>query len=211
MIEYPKSVWGSSVSKINVRLGLATLAVAVAVGAFACAGAKAPAEQAVGASDSALANVSAEASKYVPEELRSAQDTLASAKASLEHGDYQAALTSAQQIPGKVSALQTAIAAKKAELTKTWESMGGVSQMVDTLKARVATLSSARKLPAGISADVLADAKTGVATLNQAWADAMTAAQSGNIADAVAKGSAVKEQAAKLMASLHVSTEGQTK
>lgn len=103
MIESVKSIWGSPVSRVRVRLGLGALALAVVVGAPACAGAKAPAEQAVAAADAALTSVSAEASTYAPEKLRSAQDTIASAKASLEHGDYRAALTGAQQILGGVS------------------------------------------------------------------------------------------------------------
>jgi hypothetical protein len=148
--------------------------------------------------------VSGEASKYVPDDLRSVQDLLASAKASLEHGDYQAAVTGAQQIPGKVAALQTALAAKKAELTKAWDSMGGVSQMIDAVKARVTELSGAKKLPSGVSTEAVAEAKGSLAGLTQVWAEASTAAQSGDMAQAVAKASTLREQVAKIMAALRM-------
>lgn len=178
------------------------IVAALVLGTLACGGVKAPAEQAISAADTALGTVAAEASKYVPAEFKSAQDVLAGAKASFEKGDYQTALVSAQEIPGQVSALRTAIEAKKAELTKAWDAMGGLPKVLDGIKARVGVLTQAKRLPAGLSAATLAEAKNGLTTLSQGWADASTAAQSGDLVAAVAKATAVKDEAGKIMTSL---------
>jgi hypothetical protein len=80
--------------------------------------------------------------------------------------------------------------------------MFSVPKMVEDIQARVAGLSAVKRLPAGVSADSLNEAKGSLATLTQAWTEASTAAQSGNLPDAVAKATAAKEQATKIMAAL---------
>ena len=91
---------------------LSGVVVAVALAA-ACSSQKVPATAAVTAADQAFAAVKAEAAKYVPDEVKDVQASLDSAKADLAKGDYQAALTTAQALPAKISALSSAIAAKK--------------------------------------------------------------------------------------------------
>ena len=98
--------------------------------------------------------------------------------------------------------MRTAIASKKAELTKSWDEMSSVPRMVEAIKARVTGLSAVKRLPSGVSVDSLNEAKGSLATLTQTWTAASTAFQSGNLPDAVAKATAVKEQATNIMAVL---------
>jgi hypothetical protein len=171
--------------------------------AGACASQKAPAEAAVKAADQALAAVKSEAVKYVPDEVKGVQDSLEAAKASLAKGDYQAALTAAQALPAQVGALQTAAAAKKAELTQTWTTLSaGLPQIVQAIQSRVDILSKAKKLPAGLDAAKLESAKSGLVAISQAWGSAMTAASSGDVADAVSKAKAVKSKAGEVLTTL---------
>lgn len=182
-----------------------TLVVAASIAAAACGSQKAPAQAALATAQSAFSQVSAEAQKYVPDQAKAVQDALTAAQTSLTNGDYAAALQQAQALPAKISDLTSAIAAKKADLTKAWTDMSGsVPKLVAALKSRADILAQSRHLPAGLTKDAVDNAKSGVAAASQAWADASTAMQSGDLATAAAKASAVKAQVIDLMKSLNM-------
>jgi hypothetical protein len=169
----------------------------------ACASQKVPAEAAVKAAEQAFAAVKVEAVKYVPDQVKGVQDTLETAKASLAKGDYMAALTAAQGLPAQIGQLQTAVAAKKAELMQTWATLNaGLPQVFQAIQSRVDILSKAKKLPAGLDAAKLNSAKSGLAEITQAWGVATAAASAGNVADAVSKAKAVKGQAVEVLTTL---------
>ena len=192
---------------IWTRISVGLAAAGVAVLFVSCESAeKAPAAAAITAAQSALDAVKGEAARYLPDQLASIQSALGSAQASFEKKDYKAALTSAQDVVAKAKDLGTAVAAKKAELTKTWEDMsGGLPKLAEAIKARVDALSASKKLPAGIDKDKLESAKTGLATLSQSWTEASDAFKSGNLTDAIAKGQAAKAKAVELMTALNIS------
>jgi hypothetical protein len=169
----------------------------------ACNTAKAPAEAAIKAADDALAGVRAEASQYVPDQLKGFEDALAAAKDNFQKGEYQLALTGAQDLAAKATDLATAVTAKKDELTKSWQDMsGGLPGIVEAIQKRVDILSKAKKLPAGLEKDAFETAKASLATVTQTWTDASTAFQGGNLMDAVSKANAVKEKAVEIMNAL---------
>ena len=151
----------------RIAIGI-VMAIAV-VALAACESAeKAPAAAAISAAESALDTVKGEAMKYVPDQVKSAQDALATARASFDKKDYKAALASAQDAAVKAKELGAAAASKKTELTKTWEEMSnGVPKMAEVIKSRVDILSQSKKLPAGVDRAKLDDAKAGLASLNQ--------------------------------------------
>src|SRR5262245_3491746 len=161
--------------RTGLMLGLiATLAVA-------CASDKGPAEAALKAADEAVTAVKGEAARYMPEQARTLEAALASAKEKFGKGDYTGTLTEAQALPAKAKDLSAAVATKKAELTRAWEGLsGGMPQVLDAIKARVDILSQAKKLPANMTADKLASAKAGVAELTQSWTTATEAFKAGN-------------------------------
>jgi len=178
---------------------LSGVVVAVAL-ATACSSQKVPATAAVTAADQAFAAVKAEATKYVPDEVKDVQGSLDSAKADLAKGDYQAALTTAQALPAKISALSSAIAAKKAEMAQTWATLSaGLPQVIEAIKSRVEILAKAKKLPAGMDAAKLDTVKADLASITQAWGDATTAAGASDVAGAMAKAAMVKSKAAEAL------------
>jgi hypothetical protein len=189
----------------SISIGLVVVAASVLL--ISCESAdKAPAAAAITAAQSALDAVKTEAAKYVPDQVRSVEATLASAKASFEKQEYKAALTSAQDVAAKAKEIGAAAAAKKAELAKTWEDMsGGLPKMAEAIKSRVDILSQSKKLPAGLDKDKLEGAKTGLATVNQSWTEASDAYKSGNMADAIAKATAAKAKAVEVMTALNMS------
>ena len=169
----------------------------------ACASQKAPAEAAVKAAEQAFDVAKAEAMKYVPDQVKGVQSSLEAAKAALAKGDYQAALTTAQALPGQIGDLQAAAAAKKAELTQTWATLSaGLPQVVQAIQSRVDILAKAKKLPPGLDQAKLDSAKSGLAAMTEAWSAATAAAGSGDVAEAVSKASAVKGQAVEVLTAL---------
>jgi len=166
---------------------------------------KAPAAAAITAAQSVLDGVKGEAAKYVPDQVKAAEDALTTAKANFEKKDFKAALVVAQGVGAKAKDLRAAAAAKKAELTKAWEEMSaGVPQMAEAIKSRVDILSQSKKLPAGLDKTKLDGAKAGLAALNQSWTEASDAFKSGKVTDAVAKAKAAKDQAVEVMTALNM-------
>ncbi len=168
-----------------------------------CASDKAPAEAAIKAAEEAVNAAKVEASRYVPDQARALEASLASAKEKASKGDYKGALADAQALTPKARELAAAAAAKKAELTRAWEGMSaGMPKVVDAIKSRVDVLSQAKKLPAGMTADKLAAAKQGLSDLTQGWTAATDAFKGGNVTDALAKAGPVKTKAVEVLTTL---------
>ena len=171
------------------------LCLAALVVLSACASDKAPAEQAVKAAETAVANAKAEAAKWVPDQARSLDAALASVKDKFTKGDYKAVLAEAPALATQAQSVASAAAAKKAELTKSWEEMSaGLPKMVEAVKSRVDILSKSKKLPANVTKEKFETAKANLAAATQGWTDAMAAYSGGNVADAVAKANTVKQK-----------------
>jgi len=166
---------------------------------------KGPAEAAIKAAEEAVNAAKADAMKFVPDQANSLDAALAAVKDKFTKGDYKAALSDAQSLASKAKDVASAASAKKAELTKSWEDMSaGLPRVVDAIKSRVDILSQAKKLPAGMTADKLAEAKSGLAEITQQWTAATEASKGGNLMDAIAKATAVKKKAAEVLTTLNM-------
>jgi hypothetical protein len=185
---------------MGIALAIAVLALA------ACESAeKAPAAAALSAAQTAIDAVKTEAMKYVPDQVKSVEDALVTAKANFEKKDYKAALAGAQDVAAKAKELGAAAATKKAELTKSWEEVSnGVPKMAEAIKSRVDILSQSKKLPAGLDKAKVDDAKAGLASVNQSWTQASDAYKSGDVSSAVVKAKAAKDKAVEIMTALNM-------
>jgi hypothetical protein len=182
---------------------LAIMGLALCMTLLDCSRAKAPAEAAIKAAEEALAAVRPEAAKVVPDELKSVEDALTTAKDNFQKGEYQQALAGAQDVAAKVKDLAAAAAAKKDELTKSWQELSaGLPGMVDAISKRVQILSKSKSLPAGLDKEKLESVKATLATVTQTWTEASDAFKAGNLADAVGKATSVKERAVEIMQTL---------
>jgi hypothetical protein len=163
-------------------------------------GDKGPAETALKAAEEAINSAKAEVSKYMPDQASSLDSALAATREKFNKGDYKAVLSDAPALTSKAQELASAAAKKKAELTKSWEELSsGMPKVVEAIKSRVDILSQSKKLPAGMSAETLAQAKAGLSEINQQWTAATEASKGGNLMDAVAKASSVKVKAAEVL------------
>jgi hypothetical protein len=182
-----------------------TVAAASCALLIACNTDKVPADAAIKAAEASVGAVKADAQKFAPEQLIAVETSLAAAKDQFAKGEYKAALTGATELGGKVKDLAAAAAAKKDELTKACVALNAeVPKSVEAIKARLEELGKAKKLPKEISAGTVAAAKEGIAKVEGAWKEATDAFGAGNLQDALAKGTVVKEKVAQIAALLGI-------
>jgi hypothetical protein len=183
-------------------------AVVVSVGfgvlAGACGdGGRAAAEAAVKATEATLTTVRTEAVRYVPDQVKAVEGSMAAVRDAFEKGSYTQVLSDTKALSTKISALGAAAAAKKTELTTNWHAMSdGLPEVIQTIQGRVDVLSKSRRLPKGLTTDALDSAKAGLEVVNRTWTEAADAFNAGNLADAMAKATTVKARAAEIMTAL---------
>jgi hypothetical protein len=177
--------------------------VLLVAGLAACNTDKAPADTAIKAGEQAIQDVADEAGKYVPEKLQEAQAALAAAKEQFMQGKYKEALAAGTALAGQAKDLADATAARKDELTKAWNDLAAsLPQTVASLQAKIEELGKARRLPKGLDATKLTEAKEGLAGISLVWEEASAAFAAGDLAGAVGKASGLTQKGNEVMALL---------
>lgn len=160
----------------------------LAMGVASCGSDKAAATAAIGSAESAWAAVHERIANVMPAESKALDEAIAGAKATLESGDAKAALAAAQALPGRISELSAGLAAKETELRAGWDGLAAaLPGVVDMAQQRVDALAKSRRLPAGLDAATVDGAKSKLEQAKGLWTEAVTAQQSGKLAEAVAK------------------------
>ncbi|MGZ5430013.1 MAG: hypothetical protein ACXWEX_01275 [Thermoanaerobaculia bacterium] len=187
-----------------MKNALRITAVALCCVALVACSQKGPAEAALKAAETSMNEVkAAEGARYAPEQTKGLMASFTAAQDAFNKGDYKAALEVAQGIPVKAKDVVAAIAAKKDELTKSWNALSAsVPGMVEQVKAKVDALSAMKKLPKDMDAAKLEAAKASLSDITKSWGEASNAFKSGNLIDANAKGNAVKAKVSNEMATL---------
>lgn len=164
-----------------------------------CAKDKEPATHAVTSLEAAIAEVRPDAVTYAPEELKSAEAKLAALKADLAKEKYKDVLGGTSELNAEVTLLQQTVVSKKTQIaaaTNEWEELKvEVPQMVDAIQSRVDLLSASRKLPVEVKKESFEAAKTELASMKSAWAEATAAFTAGNATEAADKARMVKAKA----------------
>jgi vacuolar-type H+-ATPase subunit H len=169
----------------------------------ACSNVKKPAEEALKAAEQAVNGAKTEAAKIIPDQVNSLEAALSAAKDKFTKGDYKAALTEAQAIPGKAKEVLEAAKAKKEEFTKTWEDLSqGLPKMIGAIKSRVDILSKSKKLPANLTSEKFAEVKSKLSEAMNEWGVSQESFKGGNLADAVTKANTLKEKAVQMLQTL---------
>jgi hypothetical protein len=183
-------------------LSLAVIALA------ACAGQKEPAQKLIADIEATVTAASAEAEKYVPDQLTDVQTKLVGLKASFDKQDYAAVVAGAPAVLGAARSLATAAAAKKDEVLKAlndkWTVLAGtVPGYATAIQERIDFLSkkSNKKLATGIDLDA---AKAGASEANSLWSKAQAAFATGNMDEAVSTAKDVKTRIEALAAALKI-------
>jgi hypothetical protein len=188
------------------RAGRYAVITAAAIILAACAGQKQPALKLIGDIEATVTAASAEAAKYVPDQLADVQSKLGALKASYDKQDYASVVTGGPAVLTAAQGLATAAAAKKDEVLKAlndeWTGLSGsVSGAITAIQSRMDLLGkkSSKKMAAGID---LAAAKSGLSDATSLWSKAQAAFASGNLDEAVSTAKDVKAKIDALAASL---------
>jgi hypothetical protein len=179
------------------------LLVAALVLFAACKDLKTPAQQALDAVTASINAVTDTASIYAPQDLAAVQNALTGLQQAFGQKEYQKVIDGVPRLSAQVEALKGTIQSRKAELGNTWGALtAGLPGVVDAIRSRVDILAQAKKLPAGMTPEMLAGAQQGLADMTAAWGAATAAANADNLVEAVEKGNQVKRLAAQVMTSL---------
>ena len=164
----------------------------VAAALAACSSQREPAQRSIDDIDARVTAASAEAARYVPEQLMDVRDELRDLKTSFDGQDYAAVLLRAPVVMNDAQALTGAAAAKKAGLTKTlneqWASLANLLPAdITALQSRLDGLAkkSKRRLAEGSQVDAVQGALREDRGL---WAKAQAAFATGNMDEAVTIG-----------------------
>ena len=165
-----------------------------------CSKVKGQAEATLKVAEKAISDAKPEAEKIVPDQIKALEAALSGAKEKFGKGDYKAALSDAQAIPGKVTEMLASLKAKKDELTNTWTNLDqGLPKMMESIKSRVGILSQSKKLPANLTKEKFEEAKSGLDNALKEWETAKESFKGGKLAEAVTKGNTVKEKAVQVL------------
>jgi hypothetical protein len=176
----------------------AIVAAALSVVA-ACASNMEPAQRILAQIQTAVTAASADAEKYIPDQLKDVQDQLSRLQAAFDKKDYSTVITAGPGVIAAAQGLAAAAAAKKTEVMQTlngeWTEVAGkLPAKLTAIQQRIEELSqrSNRKMAEGID---LPAAKTAISDATSLWSKAQAAFASGNLDEAV---STAKEVRTKL-------------
>ena len=178
---------------------------ALLIGLFATAcSQKEPAWKAIEAGEDAMAEVYADAQKYIPRQYAEVKTALEEARQAYDSGNYADALSKAQGLPAKAAELgQAAAAARETlhqQLTVEWQQFtAGLPGLLDGLQGRLTELEKARRLPEGVTKDAVERAGKGLAVARNAWSEALAAFEAGNLEGAATRAGESERLVTELM------------
>lgn len=183
-----------------MRISNALLAMAAATLLITgCAQNRAPADKALDGIEASLKDVRDDAARYAPEGLKGVETQLKRLRESYDAKEYGNVLAGAPALEKAVGSLKDAVESGKSQARKAvaaakteWEGLNTeVPKMVDTIQARVDTLSKGR-LPFGLNKDEFEGAKSAFESMKETWKDATAQASQGDPVEATSKGKTAK-------------------
>ncbi len=180
------------------RIGHLGVLSLMAIILAACAGQKEPAQKLIGEIQATVTAASAEAAKYIPEQLMSVETQLSALKGSFDKQDYAAVVSGAPAVLTAARSLATAAAEKKddalKELNDKWTALAdSVPGYLTAIQNRVDYLAKKANKRAAAGID-LEGAKAALGDAMSLWSKAQAAFASGNLDEAVNTAQDVKSK-----------------
>jgi len=161
------------------------------------------AEQALAASQRAIEAIPEEAQEFLALEYEQVEKTHEAARQSFSERNFKQAVAQAQSATAQAESLSVQVETRRAEFMREWsEFEATMPGMLAALAARAEE--ATKKLPAGVTAEALANAKTELEKLPRHWAQASSLAQNGQLVDAVLIGRRLKSQCGELATALAI-------
>ena len=183
------------------------LPLAAAMMISAC-GSRDVAENAVEQADAQLNEVRTQAAQLAPQELQAADATLANMKANLERHKYSVVVKEIPHLNQQFKTIGDAVLTGEtlaAAAANQWAELNQeIPKTVEAIDARLNGIDKGA-LPAGMTKEAIATAKTDLETLRTSWAEATAAADAGKTVEATDKGRIVQSKADELMNQLGIS------
>lgn len=172
----------------------------------ACAGQKEPAVKLIAEIQATVTAASAEAAKYIPEQLMSVQTQLSALQASFDKQDYAAVVSGAPAVLAAARSLATAAAEKKDDALKAlndkWTALAdSVPGYLTAIQNRIEYLGKKTNKKAATGID-LEGAKSALSDAMSLWSKAQAAFATGNLDEAVKTAQDVKSKVLPLASRL---------
>ncbi|NJO12606.1 MAG: hypothetical protein HC872_03130 [Gammaproteobacteria bacterium] len=192
------------------RQGVVLLLAALLLAA--CGGQKEPAQKAIDNAERAIAAIRDDAARYMPDDLKDLESSLAGMKDNFAKEKYPAVLTAGRSLNTRIAAVTSAVAAERAEnqamneqATEQWNAISQeVPEMVEKVNARLASLEKSRKLPKDVDQATLDQMKATAETMTQNWQQALGAFSNGNMQEAVDMAQMARDKATTVMTTLGI-------
>lgn len=171
------------------------LVLLMSSGLIGCA--KQSAEKAIAKAEQDLAALRPEAEKVAPTELAGLADSIAAMKTRAASGDYAAAAMGARNLGLSIRDLRANLNTRRQQLTTGFTATSDeLPGQLDAVVARVAELGAMRRLPEGIDQARFNTLKAEAPTWKDTWAAAKQAFDNGNLAEAMASATRLKNKVA---------------
>jgi hypothetical protein len=180
------------------------IAVSVAIG-VACwtGGSRDAAEAAIADAEDTITDVHARAIRYAPEEFKAVMDEYSAAREALEGEDFRGAVRSAHRAIELAKEVSRTATVQRNALEADWPTLrDSVTSLLSAIGERVAELSGAEALPAGITSEQLASARASMGEIRRGLEQASEAFDGGDLHDAVHAATVLKSRTDEVMESL---------
>jgi len=161
--------------------------------------AKPQAEAAIQAAERTLAGARADAARYVPAELKAAEEALAKARSLQAGREHRAALAAAADASAKASAVATTALGRRQQEERDFSAaVAQLPQLFDLVRGRLAELSAAKKLPQGLTPGALEAARGELDASARLLDEVTVQAGAGRLAEATAAARALRDRSVAL-------------
>jgi hypothetical protein len=156
-------------------LGL-VLALALGAAVPACAPGASPAEQALSAVEKSWGDVRVRVHEVAPHRAQEIELALVRARASAKEGDWIGTLAAVQGLPGQIERLSVEIEAGERARDAEWDrANASLAEALPQVDAGIERVAARRPLPAGVTRDDVAAARSELEAARIAWTHAVSA------------------------------------